>query len=149
MSDKLDTGLRDGTVVRHKSRGYQGKIEGTTSIKACFTKAGALLQAATTKEPFQYRIFIIGESMRQVAPLEDLEVIEAAAEIDCAACHKHFYSKAGLVGKPGGRCACGSWICPACLACQAAEAAQDKATGCAHQRKRVSRELTKNKKKSN
>jgi hypothetical protein len=136
MADKLDESLRDGTLVRHKDKGYQGKIEGTTSIKACFTKGGAALQASVTKETFQYRISIAGESIRQIAPLEDLEVLDAAEEVDCVACHERFYTKPGMVGKPCGRCACGGWICPACMACQTEEAVRNKKTECIDQRKR-------------
>ena len=148
MSDKSDASLRDGTLVRHKSKGYQGTIEGTTSIKACFTRGGAALPITMTKETFQYRISVPGESMRQIAPLEDLEILEAAAEINCVACQKPFHTKPGLLGKPGGRCACDGWICPVCLACQTAEAAQDKARGCTHQRKRMLRKSTNDKKRS-
>jgi hypothetical protein len=136
MSHKLDESLRDGSLVRHKDKGYQGKIEGTTSIKACFTRGGASLQASMTKETFQYRISIAGESIRQIAPLEDLEVLDAAEEINCVACHERFYTKPGVVGKPSGRCACGGWICPLCMACQTEEAAQNKETVCTYQRKR-------------
>lgn len=143
MSDKPEMTLRDGTLVRHRSHGYQGKIEGTTSIRACFTKGGAALQPAASKETFQYRISVAGESMRQVAPLEDLEVLEAAAEITCVACHKQFQSKPGLVGKPCGHCVCGNWICPVCLACQTEEAAKNKATACLQQRKRFSKKIPK------
>ena len=64
MSDKTETTLRDGTLVRHRSNGYQGKIEGTTSIRACFTRGGTSVQTATSKETFQYRILVAGESMR-------------------------------------------------------------------------------------
>jgi len=143
MTDKTETTLRDGTLVRHRSNGYQGKIEGTTSIRACFTRGGTSVQAATSKETFQYRISVAGESMRQVAPLEDLEVLEAAAEITCVACHKQFQTKPGLAGKPCGRCACGNWICPVCMACQTEEAAKNKATACLHQRKRFSKKVSK------
>jgi hypothetical protein len=148
MMDKTDATLHDGTVVRHKKKGYQGKIEGTTSIKACFTRGGAALQMPATKETFQYRISVAGESMRQVAPSEDLEIIEAATEINCVACQRRFYTKPGLLGKPCGRCACGGWICPACMACQAEEAAQNEATGCTHQRKRFLRKFASKKKTS-
>jgi hypothetical protein len=148
MSDKLEAGLRDGTLVRHKAKGYQGKIEGTTSIKACFTKGGAALQTTVTKETFQYRISVAGESLRRIAPLEDLEVLAAAIEMDCCACHQHFYSKPDVAGKPCGRCVCGGWICPACLACQTEEAAQNKTTGCKYQRKRLLRKLASDKKSS-
>jgi hypothetical protein len=148
MSDKSNASLRDGTLVRHKSKGYQGTIEGTTSIKACFTRGGAALPIPMSKEIFQYRISVAGESMRQIAPLEDLEILDAAAEIDCVACQKPFHTKPGLLGKPCGRCACGGWICPVCLACQTAEAAQDRTRSCTHQRKRMLRKLANDKKGS-
>ena len=143
MSDKSEMTLRDGTLVRHRSNGYQGKIEGTTSIRACFTRGGASVQAAASKEAFQYRILIAGELMRQVAPLEDLEILEAAAEITCVACQKQCETKPGLLGKPCGHCACGNWICPVCMACQTEEAAKNKATACLHQRKRLSKKVPK------
>ena len=149
MSDKVDLILRDGTLVRHTSQGYQGKIEGTTSIRACFTKGGVSLQAPTSKEGFQYRISVAGESIRQIAPLEDLEVLEAAAQINCIACHKSFRTKLGLVGKPCGRCGCGGWICPVCMACQTEEVAQKKATACLYQRKRFLKKLARDRKASN
>ncbi len=149
MSNKVEVDLRDGTLVRHKTEGYQGQIEGTTSIKACFTRHGESLSATVTKETFQYRILVAGQSMRQVAPLEDLEVMEAAAQINCIACHKPFQTKPGLVGKPCGRCACGGWICPACMACQTEEAAQNKTTGCRYQRKRFLKKLANGRKASN
>ena len=138
MSNKQETTLRDGTLVRHRSQGYRGKIDGTTSIRACFTRDGVSLQAAASKETFQYRISVAGESMRHIAPLDDLEVLEAAAQINCVACHKQFQTKPGLVGKPCGRCACGNWICPVCMACQTEDAAKNKATVCLYQRKRFS-----------
>lgn len=141
MADHPDVSLRDGTLVRNKYKGYEGKIEGTTSIKACFTRHGAALQMAAAKETFQYRISVAGESMRQIAPLEDLEILDAAVEIDCVACHKRFYTKPALTGKPSGHCACGGWICPVCMACQTEEAAQNKATACIYQRRRFSRKL--------
>ena len=145
MPDKLEATLRDGTLVRHKNTGYQGKIEGTTSIKSCFTRGGASLHSLVTKETFQYRIMVAGVSMRQVAPLEDLEVLDAAAAIICAACEKSFYTRPGLAEKPGGRCACGGWICPLCMACQTQEAAQNKATSCTSQRRRFQRKLARRK----
>jgi len=148
MSDKPDAGLRDGALVRHKYKGYEGKIEGTTSIKACFTRGGAALPTPLTKESFQYRILVAGESMRRVAPLEDLEIIDAVAQIECVACQKSFYTKPGLRGKPCGRCACGNWICPVCMACQTEAAAQNKATACLYQRKRFLRKLANEKKPS-
>jgi len=148
MPDKLTVSLRDGTLVRHKNKGYEGKIEGITSIKACFTKEGASLHSLVTKEIFQYRITVAGESMRQVAPLEDLEILETAAEINCVACRKSFHTRPGLVEKPCGRCACGGWICPVCLACQTPEAAENKATSCTYQRRRSGKKLSRSRKPS-
>jgi hypothetical protein len=136
MHERVEISLRDGTLVRHKSKGYEGKIEGTTAIKACFTKGGVHLDTPMTKEAFQYRVAVNGESLRQIAPGDDLEVLDAAAEILCIRCQKPFLTRPGLAGKAGGRCSCGGWICPLCLACQSDDAAQDKATSCASQRKR-------------
>jgi hypothetical protein len=146
MAEKIDISLRDGTLVRHKNRGYEGKIEGTTAIKACFTRGGALLEEPITKEAFQYRVAVTGQSMRYIAPMDDLEILDAAAEILCVRCHKTFHTKPGLAGKACGRCACGGWICPVCLGCQTEDAAKDKATSCISQRKRFLKKLASEKK---
>lgn len=135
MLDKIEITLRDGTLVRHKHNGYTGKIEGTTAINACFT-TGSLPITAATKEVFQYRIAVTGETRRYIAPLEDLEIVDEATAVICVRCHKNFYSKPGLAGKVGGRCSCGGWICPVCLACQSEEAASAQTTACPAQRKR-------------
>ncbi len=110
--------LQDGTLIRHRTTGYEGQIEGTTEIKECFTLHGESLNKSTTKEIFQYRIVVKGESMRRIAPAEDLEILDEVMQIVCAGCNFSFQNKPGLVDKPGGRCECGGWICPACLACQ-------------------------------
>jgi hypothetical protein len=136
MAERIDVTLRDGTLVRHKMKGYEGKIEGTTAIKGCFTKGGALLEPPVSKEIFQYRVVVSGMSMRYIAPVDDLEVLDAVTEIRCVRCSKAFYSKPGIKNKAGGRCACGGWICPVCLGCQTDDAAKDKATSCVSQRKR-------------
>jgi glucose-6-phosphate dehydrogenase assembly protein OpcA len=83
--------------------------------------------------------------MRYIAPGEDLEILDAAEAILCIRCQKSFYSKPGLTGKAGGRCACGAWICPVCMGCQTEEAAQNKATSCTHQRKRFLKKLASEK----
>ena len=145
MSDQIEI-LRDGTLVRHKNRGYDGKIEGTTAIKACFTRGGSAPDTPPTKEAMQYRIAVNGETMRYVAPLEDLEIIDAAAPIQCLRCQKTFISKPGFPGKACGRCSCGAWICPVCLGCQSEEAAKNKTTACLSQRKRFLRKLANEKK---
>jgi hypothetical protein len=141
MAEKIDISLRDGTLVRHKKKGYEGKIEGTTGIKACFTRGGVLLEVPVTKEAFQYRVVVNGESMRYIAPVEDLEILDAATSIVCVRCHKSFYTKPGVTGKAAGRCACGGWICPVCMGCQTEDATKDKATSCTNQRKRFLKKL--------
>jgi hypothetical protein len=146
MAEHIDISLRDGTLVRHKHKGYEGKIEGTTAIKACFTRGGALLDMPVTKEAFQYRVAVNGESMRFIAPVDDLEILDAAAEVICDRCHKTFHTKPGLAGKACGRCACGRWICPACMGCQSEAAAENKTTSCASQRKRFLKKLARDKK---
>jgi hypothetical protein len=146
MQDKVEISLRDGTLVRHKNRGYEGKIEGTTAIKTCFTRGGALPDTPNNKESFQYRVVVDGQTMRYIAPLDDLDILDAVTAVLCVRCQKHFYSKPGLTGKVGGRCACGGWICPVCLCCQSEEAANDKATLCVPQRKRLLKKAAAEKK---
>jgi hypothetical protein len=61
MSEKrVEDKLQDGTLIRHKVAGYEGRIEGTTEIKSCFTVRGELLGNPTTKLLFQYRVVIKG-----------------------------------------------------------------------------------------
>jgi hypothetical protein len=146
MAERIDIILRDGTLVRHKMKGYEGKIEGTTAIKACFTRGGALLEMPVTKEIFQYRVAVNGESLRYIAPMDDLEILDAATEIVCIRCHQAFSTKPSLTGKAGGRCTCGGWICPVCMGCQTEDAAEDKATSCVSQRKRFLKKLASEKK---
>jgi len=137
--------LQDGTLVRHKVIGYQGTIEGTTEIKTCFTRGGVLLAMPLAKETYQYRVAVSGESMRHIAPAEDLEIIDAMAEIVCFRCHYGFRTKPGLLDKAGGRCQqCGGWICPACSACQSAESSEQ--SPCLKQRKRMLKKLANEKK---
>ena len=130
--------LQDGTLIRHRTAGYEGQIDGTTEIKECFTSGGELLNKSTAKETFQYRIVVKGEPMRRIAPAEDLEILEAVVQIVCSTCNFSFQNKPGLMDKPGGRCECGGWICPACLACQETHL-------CPRERQRLSKRLgTKN-----
>jgi hypothetical protein len=109
--------VQDGTLIRHKVVGYEGRIEGTTEIKTCFTAAGALLPGFSSRQTFQYRVVVAGEPMRRIAPAEDLEILEGVAEVVCPHCRYSFRSKPGVGNKPGGRCEGGGWICPDCLAC--------------------------------
>ena len=38
--NKVEVKLEDGTLIRHKVAGYEGRIEGTTKIQSCFTLKG-------------------------------------------------------------------------------------------------------------
>lgn len=151
MADKIEQArLKDGTLVQHKTTGYRGRIEGTTEIKNCFTRGGAVLALPTTKEVFQYRVVVTGELMRHIAPAEDLEVLfeEPRINVSCFNCHSVFRSKPGVVNKVAGRCECGAWICPDCLACQASveESATNGHTPCLKQSQRMKRRQGKHKK---
>ena len=140
--------LRDGTLVEHKTGGYRGRIEGITEIKSCFTRGGAALPYATAKETFQYRVAVTGETMRHIAPAEDLEVLfeEVRVNVSCPNCHVVFRTKPGTANKPGGRCECGGWICPQCLACDAStREPQIRQNGCVKQTQRVKRRQAKHK----
>lgn len=139
--------LEDGTLVRHKVAGYEGRIEGTTKIQSCFTSKGELLPYPG-KCLFQYRIMVEGESLRRIAPVDDFEILEAALKVICFACHGSFESKPGLADKPRGRCKCGGWICPTCLACQEINLEGSKAgrSPCLNQRKRFAARLALEKK---
>src|SRR6267142_728156 len=87
------------------------------------------------------------ESLRRIAPADDFEILEAFGEVICSACHCSFQNKPGLADKPRGRCKCGGWICPTCLACQEMK---DEAAGrrapCQNQRRRVATRLAVQKK---
>src|SRR5215471_11164520 len=80
MENIVRATLADGTFVRHKAKGYEGRIEGITAIKACFTREGAVVAPSLVKDVFQYRIVVKGESMRRIAPAEDLEIVEEKIE---------------------------------------------------------------------
>ena len=137
------TKLPAGTLIRHKTTGYQGRIDGITEIKTCFTRGGALAVGVTTRDTFQYRVEIEGEPMRRIAPAEDLEILEGVVDVVCAACSYSFHSKPGVGNKAGGRCPCGGLICPVCLSCQAgnAEGAAPSKVACLKQSARKARKL--------
>lgn len=148
MTDVASVILRDGTLVRHKGKGYEGRIEGTTAIKTCFTRGGDQLEASfTNKEAFQYRVAVTGRLMRFIAPMEDLEILEAPAAIVCIRCSNAFRTKPRIAGKAGGRCACGAWICPVCLGCRADDTANQDAKPCLSQQKRIGKKLLREKNK--
>jgi hypothetical protein len=137
--------LSDGTLVRHRTSGYLGRIDGVTAIQGCFTQSGAPMPVVIAKERFQYRIFVKGEKMRRIAPLRDLEVIDAttAVEVTCFNCQTVFSAATNLADKPGGLCDCGAWICPQCLLCESPDKKRDEESGesCPKQRKRLLNKL--------
>ena len=146
--NKVEVKLEDGTLIRHKVAGYEGRIEGTTKIQSCFTLKGNLLPQVNSKQLFQYRVMVQGESLRRIAPADDFEILEAVVDVICPACHVAFQSKPGLADKPRGRCKCGGWICPTCLACQEMNEERGKArpSPCPSQRKRIAARLAFQKK---
>jgi len=141
--------LQDGTLIRHKVAGYEGRIDGTTEIKTCFTAEGKLLDKSNSKQTFQYRVAIEGQLMRRIAPAEDLEILEEVTLVICPRCHRSFRSKPGLGDKPRGRCQCGGWICPSCLACQGPSEATTKSgqSSCPKQQRRLATKLVLQKKR--
>lgn len=140
---KVQSKLQDGTLIRHKVVGYEGRIDGITQIKGCFTAGGKLLDKPNSKEAFQYRVEIKGEPMRQIAPAEDLEVLEGVVKIACPHCRFSFETRPGFTDKPAGRCECGGWICPSCLECRGGNAE----ASCAKQKRRLARKLALQKKR--
>jgi hypothetical protein len=140
--------LENGTMIRHRIAGYEGQIDGTTQIKECFTSGGKLLGKTAARHVFQYRVVVAGESMRRIAPDEDLEVLDGVIMVICPACGSSFQSKPGAAGKVRGRCECGQWICPNCLSCQGPMGDSKKAgeSDCLKQRKRLVSKLAKQKK---
>jgi hypothetical protein len=149
MSERMDqVRLQDGTLIRHKVAGYEGRIDGTTGIKTCFTSKGKLLDKLNNKQTFQYRVVIKGETMRRIAPAEDMEILEGVVEVTCPGCQSTFQTKPGLVDKPGGRCQCGGWICPNCLVCRDAskDATENGKSPCVNQRKRLAKKSARQKK---
>ena len=146
--NRVEVKLEDGTLIRHKVAGYEGRIEGTTKIQSCFTAKGELLTHPNSKQLFQYRVMVEGESLRRIAPADDFEILEAIVDVICPACHGSFQSKPGLADKPRGRCKCGGWICPTCLACQEMneEPVKARRSPCPSQRKRVAARLVFQKK---
>jgi hypothetical protein len=142
MAIETDEGaLSDGTLVRHRVNGYLGRIDGVTAIQSCFTNRGAPMPTATSKEKFQYRVIVKGEKMRRIAPVRDLEVLDAGTSIHvtCVNCQTTFASSPNAIDKPGGICECGGWICPECLLCQLApeNSADGSTESCPNQRKRL------------
>ncbi|HXG51764.1 MAG TPA: hypothetical protein VNN77_10200 [candidate division Zixibacteria bacterium] len=129
--------LQNGTLVRHKSAGYCGRIDGITELKQCFTSGGQTAGKNGSAYKFQYRVLVAGEVLRRIAPEEDMEILEGVVEVLCGVCGHGFASRPGMAGKPGGRCECGGWICPSCLSCRAQPGLPQAI--CSQERKRLAR----------
>ena len=56
-----------------------------------------MLAIPPAKEAFQYRVVVSGETMRHIAPAEDLEILDAMTEVVCFRCHYAFRTKPGVV----------------------------------------------------
>ena len=60
--------IENKALVRHKRLGYEGLIDGQTSLRILFT-------GKKTCE-FQYRVKILNQDKRLIAPEEDLKVLK-------------------------------------------------------------------------
>jgi len=58
--------IENDTLVRHKILGYEGLVDGVTKLKMLYTGERGV--------EFQYRIKVLGQEKRFIAPEEDLEV---------------------------------------------------------------------------
>jgi len=58
--------IENDTLVKHKILGYEGLVDGVTKLKMLYT-------GERTCE-FQYRIKVLGQEKRFIAPEEDLEI---------------------------------------------------------------------------
>jgi hypothetical protein len=60
--------IEDKALVKHKRLGYEGTIDGQTSLRILFTGNKAV--------EFQYRIKLLNQDKRCIAPEEDLKVLK-------------------------------------------------------------------------
>jgi hypothetical protein len=58
--------IENDTLVKHKILGYEGLIDGVTKLKMLYT--------GERGSEFQYRIKVLGQDKRFIAPEEDLEI---------------------------------------------------------------------------
>lgn len=58
--------IENDTLVKHKILGYEGLVDGVTKLKMLYTGERAV--------EFQYRIKVLGQEKRFIAPEEDLEI---------------------------------------------------------------------------
>ena len=60
--------FEEGSLVKHKELGYEGLIDGKTSLKMLFT--------GNKQCEFQYRIKLPNKDNRLIAPKEDLQMLK-------------------------------------------------------------------------
>ena len=58
--------IENDTLVKHKILGYEGLVDGVTKLKMLYTGERGV--------EFQYRIKVLGQEKRFIAPEEDLEI---------------------------------------------------------------------------
>jgi hypothetical protein len=58
--------IENDTLVKHKILGYEGLVDGVTKLKMLYT--------GERGSEFQYRIKILGQDKRFIAPEEDLVI---------------------------------------------------------------------------
>ncbi len=58
--------IENDTLVKHKILGYEGLVDGVTKLKMLYTGERGV--------EFQYRIKVLGQDKRFIAPEEDLVV---------------------------------------------------------------------------
>jgi len=58
--------IENDTLVKHKILGYEGLVDGVTKLKMLYTGERGV--------EFQYRIKVLGQDKRYIAPEEDLEI---------------------------------------------------------------------------
>jgi hypothetical protein len=58
--------IENDTLVKHKILGYEGLVDGVTKLKMLYT--------GERGSEFQYRIKVLGQEKRFIAPEEDLEI---------------------------------------------------------------------------
>ena len=66
--------IENDTLVKHKKFGYEGLIDGHTRFRILFT--------GKKECEFQYRIKILGQEKRFIAPEEDLEIQNKDKELE-------------------------------------------------------------------
>ena len=66
--------IENDTLVKHKILGYEGLVDGYTRMKLIFTGERGC--------EYQYRIKVLGQEKRFIAPEEDLEIGKKDRELE-------------------------------------------------------------------